>query len=696
MDKESGVYITITDNSFSAGMGSGKLKVLVPMLTTKGKLGLNKVDANNFKDVLGYDLNYNPNYYGLEQILSYLSEAMVWRLNDGTKLANAWFADSSSDKSSEDDAETFDDLTEMDPKPLLAVALKDPGDPGTFAVKLAPLPAETAVLNENPSVSFPQTSVFDDVSQSEKTAMGGVEVNGGCVFYNFSNNAVVGAIKKDKDGNWKVYKVSDGQVIEDEITIATYNSWTDGTKIYNAELAEIIEPEGEPEDPVSIGNVRVSTLTGYEGMYKSVMDGWRFVTSFSPTEIITSDTPATDPDLIAALEAAPDVEISYVKYVDETVTEDNSCGTAEWNESKLTVVLTKSLSTDSFYTVHTIPTTIVDWTLTLSEYNNSQYTVKKRFDFSTNSESTIYWKDVDFGDVQFFLSGAIPSNWEAVRDYFTLDNGSNGSKGIVAANIDTTPLEKCGCNVCAMNGITSYAVINKIAKKAETLFIHVFADAPAYSAYEDVATWIGRIYRSQYLAVGARPDKIELDDNGNYLYLYPSVNYVSILSRMLQNYQYVYYPPAGFTYGTISAENLIECDYEKYGDELKTSRVNWQRTKSRGSVMWEQRTTYSLDTDLSYIAPTFIVDGLREDLINFEEQFNFRYSSPTDLLNQESGLKSILDDYVTKGFLYSYKLQVPSYAEAQKQGRTLTINIEVVLMKDAEVIYINLNLNNAQ
>ena len=112
--------------------------------------------------------------------------------------------------------------------------------------------------------------------------------------------------------------------------------------------------------------------------------------------------------------------------------------------------------------------------------------------------------------------------------------------------------------------------------------------------------------------------------------------------------------------------------------------------------MWEQRTTYSLDTDLSYIAPTFIVDGLREDLINFEEQFNFRYSSPTDLLNQESGLKSILDDYVTKGFLYSYKLQVPSYAEAQKQGRTLTINIEVVLMKDAEVIYINLNLNNAQ
>jgi hypothetical protein len=154
------------------------------------------------------------------------------------------------------------------------------------------------------------------------------------------------------------------------------------------------------------------------------------------------------------------------------------------------------------------------------------------------------------------------------------------------------------------------------------------------------------------------------------------------------------YPPAGFTYGTIAVENLIECDYENYGDELKTNRINWQRTKNRGSVMWEQRTTYALSTDLSYIAPNFIVDGLREQIVDFEEQFNFRYTSPTDLLNQESGLKQILDDYVTKGFVFKYELDVPTYAEAQAAGRTLTIKIGVAIAKDSEVIIINVNLNN--
>jgi hypothetical protein len=225
------------------------------------------------------------------------------------------------------------------------------------------------------------------------------------------------------------------------------------------------------------------------------------------------------------------------------------------------------------------------------------------------------------------------------------------------------------------------------------LFIHTFADAPAFANYGDLEQWMKNIYRSQYLAIGARPDQVEITEN-EFIYVYPSVNYIKILARMQNNYQNLMYPPAGFTYGTISVENLIECDYENYGDELKTNRINWQRTKNRGSVMWEQRTTYALSTDLSYIAPNFIVDGLREQILEFEEQFNFRYTSPTDLLNQESGLKAILDDYVTKGFVFKYELDVPTYAEAQKSGRTLTIKIGVAIAKDSEVIIINVNLNN--
>ncbi len=163
---------------------------------------------------------------------------------------------------------------------------------------------------------------------------------------------------------------------------------------------------------------------------------------------------------------------------------------------------------------------------------------------------------------------------------------------------------------------------------------------------------------------------------------------------MISNYGSLCFPPAGVTYGQISVESLMDCDYENFGNELKTNRINWQRSTSNGTVMWEQRTTYALNTDLSYIAPVFIIDEIRDQVITFEEQFNFRYATPTDLLNQYSGLNKILSDLQTKGFIYSYEVNVPSFAEAQAAGRTLKIKIKVAITKDSEVIEIELNLVN--
>ena len=97
-DKESGVYLTITDNSFETP-GVSAMVPLVVGTFTKGKLGLNLVNANNFKNILGYDLKYNSNYYGLNEILQNVSYAYVWRINQGAKMANAYFIDTTSDKS---------------------------------------------------------------------------------------------------------------------------------------------------------------------------------------------------------------------------------------------------------------------------------------------------------------------------------------------------------------------------------------------------------------------------------------------------------------------------------------------------------------------------------------------------------------------------------------------------------------------
>ena len=803
MDKQSGVYLVINDNSFQTG-GAANIKPIIAMLTTKGKSGLNYVTAATYKDVVGYDLKYNSNYYGLGKLLEKVSYAYVWRLNQGAKLANAYFMTSTSDKESMVDAEVFEDITAMDPKPIFAVANKTVGNPGTTAIKFTPTPNTSSIANEGATPTTPQTITLEDVSSTESKELYDSEIKSGCILYDSTNSNVVAIIKKNYDDELRVYKVVDGEIVDDVISVDEYNIWTDGTNFYNGSMELTEEPVGVAGEPNVIGTVRntnynviddrwnigdkyydssfeevtpegtqgsatnicdiyvadgseefltpgkwyatdnagtnfyqirqlgttwastvsVEITNGTDafnelsalytatpskfqelkyypytrsvptGNYTKINNSWYKVFSFTSVMFVTSGTPEENTDITDALDSATDITINHVIYTHEYIGQINAIGSAEWTEDTLTMVLVAQPSKDSYYTARTIPVSIKNWTVAISDYADNQYKIKQEVNISTDTESEIYWKKLDFGDVQFDITGDIPSNWQAIRNYLTLDNGSNGLNNIVASDIDLKPLETSGCNILAMNGITNHKIVNKIAAKAENYFTHTFADAPAYSLYTDVENWEKNIYRSEYLATAGRPDEVEIDANGTKIYVYPSVNYVCILADMISNYGSLCFPPAGVTYGQISVESLMDCDYENFGNELKTNRINWQRSTSNGTVMWEQRTTYALNTDLSYIAPVFIIDEIRDQVITFEEQFNFRYATPTDLLNQYSGLNKILSDLQTKGFVYSYDVNVPSFAEAQAAGRTLKIMINVAITKDSEVIEIELNLVN--
>ena len=805
MDKESGVYLTIKDNSFQSG-GTSSLKTIITMLTTKGKLGMNYVTADTFKNVLGYDLDYNSNYYGLSKILEKVQYAYVWRLNQNAKLANLYFMSGDETKQSDEDIETFEDILNKDPSPIIAIANTDVGNPGTNTIKFAPTPDVITVANENPAGSNPQEIIVEDCRESEETVFNGETIKSACIFYDSSNTSVVGVIKENPEGELKLYKVVDGEILQDEITIDEFNIWSDGTNFYNSMMIQTTEPEGEAQTPVELGDVtsnnydvltdawtlqgttynatktqitpvgskgqdvsiadvyiadntathlssgtwyatddgsntfyvinelgktwaetdktqidssetdiidelnaiyvagdfgalvyNLYTDTRYTGMYqKKENNEWFKVTSFATNMIATKPSSETDTDIINALEdsSATTVTISYIKYIHEYTSKVNAIGDVNWQGSRLNLVLYASFSKDSYWNIRTIPTEIKNWTLYVGEYKDNQYTIKSTNYISIDTESPIYWKNVVINDIQIDIK-SIPAGWASLREWQTLDNGSNGDQNIVATDIDVTPLETSPCNVLVTNGITNYRIINRIAAKAQEKFIHTFADAPAFASYIDLENWKKNIYRSEYLAIGSRPDEVLISEDQSIL-VYPSVNYVAILSNMIEQQGSLCYPPAGLTYGNIEVESLIECDYEKYGDELKTNRINWQRNISRGPVMWEQRTTYALDTDLSYIAPVFIVDDVRDQIITLEEQFTFRYTTPTDLLNQESELTNILEGFLTKGLLYSYTLNVPTFQEAQKAGRTLEIPISIVITKDAEVINIILTLNNAQ
>ncbi len=802
MEKASGVYLTITDNSF-LNSGTEWMKIVVPMLTNKGNVGLTRVTANTFKDLVGYDLDYNSNYYGLQKLLENMAYVDVWRINQEAKMANAYFMDKDSDKQYDNDCETFEEITMRDPVPLLGIANKWVGDWQTTAVRFSPTEDEWTISNQNANPSNVQVVNLEDVSKTEKTTYDDAEIYSGIVFYNSSNNAIVGIVKDDANGTPKVYKVIDAEIIDDEIVYKYTNTWTDGNgNFYGSQLNPMAEPEGEAGDPTVIGTVRNGTynnttdtwqlgtkiidkngavitpagtagspttvceayiadgteahlqegtvyltddsgttfyianelgqtfadtakteitgsdlLTDLTALYTATSFGnleyvvyteaietgfyekqdayWFKVGSFTSGGIITEPNWETNADIIAALEAATDITISFVQYKEIESVTNNSVGTAVWDDqNNLTLTLYGLVSKDSFWNVHTIPAIITDWTMTVARYKDNEYTVQNIYDFSTDSASEIYWKEVDFGDLQFFLSGAIPSTMTKIRSYFTLEGGSNGKAGIVAIDIDVSPLDTCGDNICLMNGLTNYKIANRIATKCQQSKIHCFCDAPAYKSYIDLEQWSKRIVRGEYVAIGARPDQEE-NSRGETIYVYPSVNYGCIYSDMMESYGSLCYPPAGPTYGIISATDLLECDYDMYKNELKTNRINWQQLNDLGTMMWEQRTTYSLNTDLSYIAPTFIVDAVAERIVTFERQFNFRYMTRTDLLNQQSGLTAIFDEFVNKNFVYQYRVFVPSFDEAQRAGRTLRIKLQMMVAKDSEVIELELELTNS-
>ena len=695
MDKASGVYLHITDSSFITD-GASNLVTVIPMMTVKGKIGINDVTATTSKDILGYDMKYNSNYYGLEKILEKVSHAYVWRLNQNAKLANAYFVDTASEEQYDDDAEAFEDITKLDPAPILAIAHTDVGDWETAAVKFVPTEDVQIIVNNNATAAVPQTIVFDDINTTEMRNLFEAEILSGCIFYNSSDNSVVGIIKKNYEDEWKVYRVVDGEIVDDVIeTITTRtNTWSDGVNFYNGNMEVITEPAGEATVPATVGIVR--TNNGL--FYQKIESNWYEAIRFTTEGILLADTAVTDTGIIDALEAASDVTISYIQYTETTteVKEIKSIGGAEFDENKLTISLIKNMSADSYWSVHTLPSTLVNWTAVYASYDGRNYNVKSETNFSFDIESDIYIEDVDFGDIQIFAPQTFDSTWTAIRDYITLKGGSNGDKVLNSVDIDVTQLDDCSTkpNVMLMNGFTDYRIVNRLANRCIDKKIHMFVDAPAFASYSDLYAWSKKVIQSEYVAIGSRPDQ-SVDSEGKPFYIYPSVNYAKIFAEMLNNYGSLCYPPAGASYGTIEANDLLKCDYANFADEMKTYRLNWQMSDANGTVMWEQRTTYALNTDLSYIAPVFIVDDLADQIVTFERMFNFRYMSRTDLLNQESGITDILDGFVSKGFISRYEMVVPSYDEAQKAGRTLTIKIGVAIAKDSEVINIELELLSA-
>jgi hypothetical protein len=349
----------------------------------------------------------------------------------------------------------------------------------------------------------------------------------------------------------------------------------------------------------------------------------------------------------------------------------------------------------------------------------TQFKVIESKVFSFDGSADNYWGKVSLSDISFgFKAGAdgLPSG--VVGERYVLGCGDNGG-AVESLTVDQllpmlSVLEESSANVVVGNGFSSnVGVCSALVEAGEKLIKSVFIDVPDLTSPDEVdlsndmvfnendgvlkavncVGWASGLRRSEYCQMVSVPD-VAATSVGS-VYVWPSVNLFKIYASMYQSFGHVRYPPAGSSYGSISVSQLLKNDFHLYKDELKTARVNYQKVGSRGPVMFEQRTTYGTDSDLSYASTVFILRDLRQRLVSFMENYNFRFMTPLELMSIQSGLDSILSAFKREFFLVNFTLTVPSYAEAQAAGRELDIYISVSVISDAEVINLRVTLENA-
>jgi hypothetical protein len=346
--------------------------------------------------------------------------------------------------------------------------------------------------------------------------------------------------------------------------------------------------------------------------------------------------------------------------------------------------------------------------------NASQILLTREFSFDPAEDN--FYKKVDFGDLVLWFSGDVVSTGftASLGTWILLAGGAEGSHQLTAVSVGAYSdiIARSDSNVIVLNGLTQdIEIINKFIGICDELGTKsVFIDVPDFTGvgvdsdmeftvndgaiiYSECEDWVKDLTPSENAQVVAVPDRSTTDSG--VVYIWPSVNLFKIYAQMYSDHGNVNYPPAGYTYGVISVSNLMDSDFDLYGDELKTNRINYQMIGPRGSVMWEQRTLYPLNSDLSYANTVHILRDIKYRVMEFMSNFNFRYSTPMDLLNIASGLDSILGEAKRNLFLVNYVLEVPSFEEAQAAGRELEILIDVSVINDMEVIRLKVNLQNA-
>jgi len=346
------------------------------------------------------------------------------------------------------------------------------------------------------------------------------------------------------------------------------------------------------------------------------------------------------------------------------------------------------------------------WARELDEYGEPIHTVLFTSLISFAELNANYWGGVTLPEMSLWFNDGfnpedVPGHPVFGGQIVWLAGGSNGidntAEGgqFLGEHMDQAliALDKSNANVVCLNGLTDISVVNAALRYCHNNLKVCFFDFPDFDTFEATAAWRSSVFASEY-AFGTAVVDEEMTSAGP-VKIWPSLNTLLIYVGMFNATGSLNHPPAGYRFGGIGVTALRETDFYLWGDELKTEQINYFKIGQRGPVLWEMNNMYALRSDLRKIHTVFTLLDLREQILDFLANFTFRVMLPLDLLNLDSGLRSILNTFVQRGFLFGYVLNVPSFAEAQAAGTVLSIPLRVAVNQAAEEIEMRVSLRNA-
>jgi hypothetical protein len=639
----SGTYVTLIDNSFKA-VGLATLGFIVPGLSQKGDK-YTIVTKANYKDLLGYDLAYNPRILGVGQLLDQVSQLTFMRLNKGAAFCHAVVLEDGANFYSNTlvtDLDVLDlavnSLAQTENIPLSApskvITLSSPVVPGSLVIKENGATIATQDVDGVINLVGSPTHLTAGVL-SGKTLTLTIPVSSGSTQFEISwagsaSKSIIVAAKTPGDQG---------------LLSASLTKETRTTEF----LGKGASVSGILSDKPTLGTVIVKDVNGV-----ALGDD-----SATPGTIVGVD-------LTGTVDAEGNVSLSFG---------GSTFPVGYWVGGA--VIQVQAVPVDWKYIVKTFSRTISGTT--------TFFTPLETVLASRNPDDIDYIglrSMSEYVQVKILDESHPPLMEAGAVTPFPLSAGANGTMP-AAAEIDLSDAPFDQFSIAVMNGIYDTAVISKFISVLEARRIVTLYGFPNYKNFLDARDWKKSIKASQYQAGTWVSDNQTI---GSHVYsICPSINMATAYAQMFAATGSLNYPPAGYDFGGQSIESLLQTDVANYAAQAKLEAINYLTIRGGGPVLWEQRTGYAKESDLKYLSSVFTFIDLAKICATYMDNFNFRYITQEMVMVISNGLNGIGQRFLSNGFLWSFDAQVPSFAEIKRLGgREMVIPIVIKFAEDGE------------